>query len=73
MVGIFLDIFGWMVFHWVEITAGILVLDKVVTATPNRFDDVILTFVKWVVRGVKYLKDKIKSLIFNKVVDTEKE
>ncbi len=73
MVSIFLEIIWWMGGHWVEITAGVLVLDKVVTATPNRFDDVILTFVKWVIRGVKYLKDKIKSLIFSKAVDTEEE
>lgn len=59
----FLDIIWWMGGHWIEIIAGVLVLDKVVAATPNRFDDVILTFVKWVIRGVKYLKDEIKSYL----------
>ena len=68
-MGIFLDILWWMIYHWAEITAGVLVLDKIVTVTPNKFDDVILTFIKWIIKNVKYLKDKIKSLIFKKTVD----
>ncbi len=68
-MGIFLEIAWWMIYHWAEITAGVLVLDKIVTVTPNKFDDVIVTFIKWIIKNIKYLTDKIKSLIFNKTVD----
>jgi hypothetical protein len=36
----------WVLKYWEIIVIGILVLDKIVAVTPNKYDDLILTAIK---------------------------
>ena len=36
----------WMIANWQWIALGLLVADKVVAATPTKYDDLILTSIK---------------------------
>ena len=43
----------WIIEYWQEIALGIMVLDKVVAATPCKWDDLILTAIKGALSSVK--------------------
>jgi hypothetical protein len=43
----------WIVEYWAEITLLIMVLDKIVAATPVKWDDIILTAIKSALKTVK--------------------
>ena len=47
----------WIIEHWQEIALAIMVLDKIVAATPVKWDDLILTAIKSALTSVKP-KDK---------------
>ena len=36
----------WIIEYWAEISLAIMVLDKIVAATPVKWDDIILTAIK---------------------------
>ncbi len=42
----------WLIFHWEWVALGLLVADKVVAATPMKWDDLILTVIKGALRSV---------------------
>ena len=71
-MGIVLDILWWMVKHWLEITAAVLALDKIVTITPNPYDDMLITSAKWVINKVRTVKQKIVNALMSGV-NKEKE
>jgi hypothetical protein len=62
-MGMVLDIFWWVIKHWLEITAAVLALDKVVTITPNPYDDMLITGAKWVINKVRAIKQYIVNAI----------
>jgi hypothetical protein len=43
----------WIIEYWAEITLAIMVLDKIVAATPVKWDDLILTSIKSVLSTIK--------------------
>jgi len=43
----------WLTEYWQEIALGIMVLDKIVAATPVKWDDLILTAIKSALSSVK--------------------
>ena len=44
---------GFILNHWAEIGLVILVLDKIVAATPCKWDDLILTAIKSALSSVR--------------------
>jgi hypothetical protein len=43
----------WIIEYWAEITLLIMVLDKIVAATPVKWDNLILTSIKSVLSTIK--------------------
>ena len=71
-MGMVLDILWWVGKHWLELTAAVLALDKIVTITPNPYDDMLVTGAKWVINIVRTVKRKIVNAILPDV-NKEKE
>lgn len=49
----------WILAHWAEIMLGLMVLDKIVAATPVKWDDLILTSIKGALHAAFPNKSKI--------------
>lgn len=43
----------WILAHWAEIGLAIMVIDKIVAATPCKWDDMIFTAFKEAIKTVK--------------------
>lgn len=43
------SLFDWFARNWVEVGLGVMVADKIVTITPCKWDDMILSSIKSVV------------------------
>lgn len=71
-MGMVLDILWWIIKHWAEIVAAILVLDKIVTMTPNPYDDLLVTGAKWVIGKVKAVKQRIVNAFVSSVTKKNK-
>jgi hypothetical protein len=72
-MGMVLDIFWWVIKHWLEITAAVLALDKVVTITPNPYDDMLITGAKWMINKVRVIKQWIVNAILPSKIEEEKK
>lgn len=48
----------WLIANWEWFALGILVLDKIVAATPTKYDDLILTAIKGAFAAVGLGKKK---------------
>ena len=46
----------WVIENWQWLALGIMVLDKIVAATPTKYDDLILTAIKGTLNGIKSKK-----------------
>jgi len=50
----------WLIKNWELIALGILIADKIVAATPTKWDDLILTAIKNTLGSVKGIGNKGK-------------
>ena len=49
------EIIKWTVDNWLVIAFGFMVADKIVTVTPTKWDDIILTAIKGAYKQTKKL------------------